>query len=283
MLANVTRTMEKIAPIQLAEAWDNVGLLIETAAVNKKSKSVFLTIDLTNKVLNECLQYPDVGLIISYHPPLFSSFKRLTMKDPKQAIAIRCISQGISVYSPHTALDSCKSGINDWLGKKLGSGTLKFITPVKENVLKNLTELNYLRENEAELVGSGRILTLDNSVSLNELVAKVKEGLKLKHVRVAPKDSDLDLIKTVAICAGSGASVLLPVKADLYLTGEMSHHEVLAANANGTSVVLCEHSNTERGYLTEVLKPKLLELFKNDKLDYNVIVSEVDNDPLSIY
>jgi putative NIF3 family GTP cyclohydrolase 1 type 2 len=36
-------------------------------------------------------------------------------------------------------------------------------------------------------------------------------------------------IKSVAVCAGSGASLLLGVQADLYLTGEMSHHEVLSA------------------------------------------------------
>lgn len=48
------------------------------------------------------------------------------------------------------------------------------------------------------------------------------------------------LIKTVAICAGSGSSVLGPVKADLYFTGEMGHHDVLAALAQNTNVILCK-------------------------------------------
>ena len=72
-------------------------------------------------------------------------------------------------------------------------------------------------------------------------------------------------IRTVAMCAGSGATVLKGVKADLYLTGELSHHvrasrvssagllkrlqDVLAAVAQGTHVILTEHSNSERGYL----------------------------------
>jgi len=47
------------------------------------------------------------------------------------------------------------------------------------------------------------------------------------------------------------------MEVDLFLTGEMSHHEILAANAQGTSVILCEHSNSERGYLKQVLQPKL--------------------------
>lgn len=56
-------------------------------------------------------------------------------------------------------------------------------------------------------------------------------------------------MKTVALCAGSGASVLGNLDVDLYLTGEMSHHEVLDATQRGVSVILCNHSDSERGYL----------------------------------
>lgn len=85
-------------------------------------------------------------------------------------------------------------------------------------------------------------------------------------------------MKTLAVCAGSGASILHGVEADLYLTGEMSHHEVLDANHRGTSVIVCDHSNTERGYL-KVLKEKFTELFDNK---VEVLVSEQDRDPLTV-
>lgn len=85
-------------------------------------------------------------------------------------------------------------------------------------------------------------------------------------------------IQTIACCAGSGSSVLSGVKAELYLTGEMSHHEVLDAVSNNVNVVLCEHSNTERGYL-KTLVPVFAELFSN-KLE--VVVSESDKDPLLV-
>jgi putative NIF3 family GTP cyclohydrolase 1 type 2 len=51
------------------------------------------------------------------------------------------------------------------------------------------------------------------------------------------------LIETVAICAGSGSSVLNSVKADLYFTGEMGHHDVLAALYRNTSVILCKKTS----------------------------------------
>ena len=80
------------------------------------------------------------------------------------------------------------------------------------------------------------------------------------------------------MCAGSGASVLAGCQADLWITGEMSHHEVLDAVHAGTSVILCEHSNTERGYLKMFAK-KLTGMLDNH---VEVVVSEKDTDPLKI-
>lgn len=57
----------------------------------------------------------------------------------------------------------------------------------------------------------------------------------------------IQLILSVRMCEneGIGASVLFNVKADLYVTGEMSHHEILRAIGQGTHVILCEHTNSE--------------------------------------
>ena len=85
-------------------------------------------------------------------------------------------------------------------------------------------------------------------------------------------------IKSIGVCAGSGASVLAGCQADLWITGEMSHHEVLDAVHAGTSVILCEHSNTERGYL-KLFAKKLTGMLDNH---VEVVVSEKDTDPLKI-
>ena len=67
------------------------------------------------------------------------------------------------------------------------------------------------------------------------------------------------------------------VEADVYLTGEMSHHEVLGCNAAGASVILTDHSNTERGFL-QVLRQRLQEELPG----IEVAVSKVDHDPLLV-
>lgn len=134
--------------------------------------------------------------------------------------------------------------------------------------------------------GQGRLCTLHSPVTLSELINRIKNHLNLKHVRLALAHTDMPQqgsplqshIQTVALCAGSGASVLHGIKADVYLTGEMSHHEVLDGVSQGVHVILCEHSNTERGFLTE-FKSKLNVLL-DEKI--NIFVSSFDMDPLQI-
>ncbi len=60
----------------------------------------------------------------------------------------------------------------------------------------------------------------------------------------------------------------------------MSHHEVLEAISQGISVVLCEHTNTERAYLP-TLKQKLEELLPTGH-QAQVTIAATDADPLVI-
>ncbi|KAG8785469.1 hypothetical protein FRC12_017538 [Ceratobasidium sp. 428] len=269
----VARAFERgIAPLRLAESWDNVGLLIESPIIHPNRNRVLLTIDLTTAVAEEALS-TSTSLIVSYHPPIFSGLKSLTSANPIQRSLLRCVTGGISVFSPHTALDSVRGGVNDTLAASLGTSS-------------SVDILGEMKENDA---GAGRIVTLSNTVSLNTLSERVKAYCGLKHVQVgvSSKLSSLteNSIRTIALCAGSGGSVLKGAKADVYLTGELSHHEVLAAVAQGTSVILCGHSNTERPYLP-VLQQKLQEaLDKDPELQgekYEVVVSSADKDPLEI-
>lgn len=124
-------------------------------------------------------------------------------------------------------------------------------------------------------------LTLSQPLPLSQLVLKVKQHLNLPHVRLASpfgKGED-PLIKTVSTCAGSGGSVLSGVKSDLYLTGEMSHHDVLDACSRGTAVILCDHTNTERGYLQQIYKGQLEAVLGGN---VQIVVSKTDRDPLQI-
>ncbi|XP_063286926.1 NIF3-like protein 1 [Pelobates fuscus] len=128
--------------------------------------------------------------------------------------------------------------------------------------------------------GMGRLCTLTEPVSLATALERIKTHVGLNHLRLGiGRGKTLESsVSTVAVCAGSGSSVLSGVPADLYLTGEMSHHDVLDAVAEGRSVVLCEHSNSERGYLKE-LRVQLEERLEGK---VQVVVSQTDRDPLQV-
>ena len=88
-------------------------------------------------------------------------------------------------------------------------------------------------------------------------------------------------VRSVAVQAGSGASALGGSGADAWVTGEASHHEVLEANARGSSVILAEHSNTERGFLPS-MRDALLERAGAQGLQFEVHISVTDEDPLCV-
>ncbi|GFX49384.1 NIF3-like protein 1 [Trichonephila clavipes] len=125
----------------------------------------------------------------------------------------------------------------------------------------------------------GRVGKMKKPMKLIDCITVVKNYLKLNNIRFAlgvncTFDSE---ICAVAVCAGSGASLLKGVPADLYITGEMSHHDILDAIHKKTNVILCEHSNSERGYLEALAHQLSLKLE-----GVNLVISKVDKDPVSI-
>ncbi|XP_036612149.1 NIF3-like protein 1 [Trichosurus vulpecula] len=158
---------------------------------------------------------------------------------------------------------------------------LRVVAFLSENShLYQKTEILSLEKPLLLNTGMGRLCTLTESVSLATMIERIKGHLKLPHVRLALGVGRTleSQVKVVALCAGSGSSVLQGVEADLYLTGEMSHHDVLDAAAQGINVILCEHSNTERGFLSE-LQDTLAAHLENK---VNIILSETDRDPLQV-
>ena len=129
-LKKVTKKLNEFAHLHLAEKWDNVGLLVEPSPPHAV-KSILLTNDLTERVAQEAID-KKVNMVISYHPPIFVPLKRLTSKTFKERIIVKMIENRIAVYSPHTAFDAVKNGVNDWLASGLGSAHVEPLECSKE-------------------------------------------------------------------------------------------------------------------------------------------------------
>lgn len=94
--------------------------------------------------------------------------------------------------------------------------------------------------------GLGRIGGVD-PIEVRALVARLKDALSLAHVLVAgPMDGT---VSRVAVAAGAGGDLLgeaISAGAEVFVTGEVRHHDALAAARRGVTVVAALHSNSER-------------------------------------
>ncbi|KAL3461385.1 GTP cyclohydrolase 1 type 2/Nif3 [Aspergillus heterothallicus] len=292
----VVSSMKKLYPESLADkSFDNTGLLLEAPFnhARRQRNSVLLAIDLTKAVADEAIARRD-SVVVAYHPIIFRGLKSLTLRDTQQQSLLRLAAEGISVYSPHTAVDATPGGMGDWLCdivtgaivSQPGTATPK-ITPSSSDSYSAPTypqpgavssspsaTIAHVRTtihpspqpvpDGLEDAGMGRLVTFDEPQSLTTIIDNIGRGVgSPAGIPIAiPQSASVDTIKirTVGVCPGSGSSILLkgiPQIPDLLFTGEMSHHETLFAIENGSVVVALAHSNTERGYLRAVMKEKL--------------------------
>lgn len=122
----------------------------------------------------------------------------------------------------------------------------------------------------------GRLGTLPTPLTLEEFARKVKSILQAASVQVAgsPRQS----VRRVALACGAAAEYLrdaVAAKADVFLTGEARFHDLLAAEAQGISMVLPGHYASERCGV-ETLAARLQEAFPA----LRVWASERERDPL---
>ncbi|MBA7714021.1 GTP cyclohydrolase 1 type 2 [subsurface metagenome] len=115
-IKDIAERIEKIVPLELAQDWDNVGLLIGDE--HRKVKNILLTIDITGDVVAEAKELK-TDLIISYHPVIWDGLKKITA-DSQSSVVYELLRSGIAVFSIHTALDSAIGGVNDGLAEIIG-------------------------------------------------------------------------------------------------------------------------------------------------------------------
>lgn len=151
----------------------------------------------------------------------------------------------------------------------LATATLKRFHPYEEPPIE-VYELSPLPQRDA---GAGRRLVLDQPATVPELAQRLKAFLKRDRVRYSIAGEERPL-KRVGVVPGSGASLSRLARqegCDVFVTGEMKHHEILGALNAGMSVILGGHTGTERGYL-----PRLKHLLEKRLAGARVAISAKD-------
>lgn len=202
-IRDLTAFMETLAPAELAEEWDNVGLLVGDP--DRTLTRVVVTLDITAEAIAFAKEQ-GAELIVAHHPLIFSPVKRVTAPSPLYQLA----SSGIAAFAAHTNLDAAQGGVNDALCQALG--------------LEDVGEA---------FGGIGRVGTLSAPLSPRAFAELVGGRLNTSvQVREGTKE-----IRTVALVGGAGGDYAVEAQADAFLTGEMKHHEWLALPRELTAVV----------------------------------------------
>ena len=225
-LSNVAEIIEKLAPKELKEEWDNVGILI--GEKNKEIKKAVVSLDFNGEVLEYAVK-EGADLIITHHPVIFDKLSSITDVD-----ILNCIKNDISVYSAHTNLDNADGGVNDVLCDVLG--------------LKNIGKNKMLRYGDI------------SPMSVMDFAEIVKEKLNTKSVRLTSREDKI--VRKVGVLGGAGGdeiALAMESGCDLYLTGEAPYHIAQLAYKSDIALISAGHYETEN-----VIIEKLAEYIKNN-------------------
>jgi dinuclear metal center YbgI/SA1388 family protein len=231
-LSDVTRQLDRIAPLALAESWDNVGLLAGDEGMSIRRLMTCLT--LTQEVLQEAI-LKKIDLIVTHHPIPFKPIDRITNRTTTGRILWQAIQHSIAIYSPHTAWDNASQGINKQLAHILHLGNLR---PLQLSSNPDLASME---------LGTGIVGELARPTHIDELWDLLKKSIP----EIVPRCSHSGdpLVSRIAIGCGAGASLLhLASKhqCDVLVTGEATYHQVLEAQASGVVMLLMGHFASER-------------------------------------
>ena len=238
----LTDWLERKFPASVAEDWDNVGLL--TGDDENQVSHVFLALDLTEEVLDEAIR-AGADMIVTHHPMIFSGVKKINNHSFTGRKILRLVRHGISYYAMHTNYDIL--GMAD-----LSAGYLE---------LSDIRVLSTTGEKDGEPIGFGRVGNLPGKLTLRDYALLVKKNLKLSDVKVYGNLEQV--VKTAAVCTGSGKSMIsdvLAAGADVYVTGDIDHHTGIDAVAQGLAIIDAGHYGTEYIFM-EDMKGRLEKAF----------------------
>ncbi len=136
ILGEITDILEALAPLQLAEDFDNVGLL--TGDPGQEIHGILVTHDALEAVVAEA-EAKNCNLIVCFHPIMFKGIKRLNGSDYVQKALLRAIRSNIAIYAIHTALDNVPEGVSGRLAASLGLENSRVLLPKASTIEKLVT------------------------------------------------------------------------------------------------------------------------------------------------
>ena len=259
-VADFVRELDRLAPTDLDESWDNTGLLWGDEAWPVAGCTTCLT--LTPDVAAEAVARGD-GLVVTHHPVLFRPVQRVTAGDAEGRMLLDLAAAKVAVFSPHARWDNTSGGINDRLCERFG--------------LSNVRPLRVRDDLPGEEPrGAGRVGDLAEPLPFVAFAERVRAAMGLPGLDAVPTDRP---VRRVGVACGSAGEYLADAVAagcEAFVTGEARFHTALAARSAGVGMILLGHYASER-FSLDLLAEELTAAFPA----VPVRSSGVERDPLT--
>ena len=215
----LAEAIETLAPIELAYSWDRSGYNIK---MHNEISRVLVCEDVTSDVIAEAKR-EGCDTILSHHPLLFHEIGVIDREDPIGKRICALIQGNFNLYCAHTSFDCAPGGLNHAFGEAAG-----------------------LREIEPLCPEIGIIGKLREPLALEEFAQNVKAVCAAPTVQVEGKGT---LVRKAAVVTGAGGEFARLAKergADVLVTGEAKHNEMVEAREIGIPIIAAGHYSTEK-------------------------------------
>lgn len=174
-VAEITNLLEEVAPLNYAEGFDNVGLLVGNS--KQEVSKILITLDTLECIVDEAIE-KGCNLIISFHPIIFKGLQKINGSNYVERVVIKAIKHDIAIYAIHTALDNHWQGVNHMICEKLKLINQEILIPKAETIKKITVYIPNANVDEVKAalftIGAGSIGNYENCSFSTEGVGSFK-------------------------------------------------------------------------------------------------------------
>jgi dinuclear metal center YbgI/SA1388 family protein len=223
-LSDVIAALEALWPPERAEQWDAVGLVCGDP--DAQVSRVLFAVDPVQEVVDEAIKL-DADLLVTHHPLYLRGTTTVAATGFKGRVVHGLIKNDIALHVAHTNADRADPGVSDALAAAVG---LRITGPLVPDPT-----------DPAGRRGLGRIGELDVPLTLAEFADLAARGLPRTATGLRIAGDPQQLVRTVAVCGGSGDSLFADVRkagVDAYLTADLRHHPASEAQQAGPPALI---------------------------------------------
>ena len=230
-ISEILEVVERMAPLSFQEEYDNAGIQVGAVGAggcpaDPECTGVLVTLDVNEAVVDEAVA-GGCNLILAHHPLIYKPLHEVTGQYWQQRCVIKALCHGVAIYSAHTNLDNAEGGVNWKIAEILGLQDVRWLLP------------------KGNGCGSGAVGVFPEPVRDSDFLKIVQDRFSVECVRHTALDGRF--VRTVALCGGSGASLVGAAReagADCYVTGELGYHQFF--DAEGLQLYALGHYQSEQ-------------------------------------